>query len=57
MHTPHIPSALFYDCTHDNEALPTLRDERDTLSNACMVAMTKCAIGSTRGYDEIFKVK
>jgi len=52
--TPRLPPAVFYDCTHDNEAPPSLRDPRDSLSLACLIAMTKCAIGTTRGYDELY---
>ncbi|KAM9969320.1 hypothetical protein ACTFIR_001149 [Dictyostelium discoideum] len=51
---PSLPPALFMDCTHDNETPYQKRTIADTLSNAAIVAMSVCAIGSTRGYDEIF---
>lgn len=61
-----IPPALFYDCTHDNETPNEKRHPSDrfvlaqcgyllySLPNAALVSMTACAIGSTRGYDELF---
>ncbi|KAJ3192406.1 hypothetical protein HK101_006611 [Irineochytrium annulatum] len=48
--TPH---ALFMDCTHDNETPHQKRTAEDTLPNAALVAMSNCAIGSVKGYDEI----
>ncbi|KAJ3227740.1 hypothetical protein HK099_000413 [Clydaea vesicula] len=48
--TPH---AMFMDCTHDNETPHQKRTAKDTLPNAAIVAMTDCAIGSVKGYDEI----
>lgn len=47
-------SALFFDCTHDNETPAQKRDARDTLPNAALVAMCACSIGSVMGYDEIY---
>ncbi|KAL1917905.1 uncharacterized protein VTP21DRAFT_3739 [Calcarisporiella thermophila] len=49
--TPH---ALFMDCTHDNETPHQKRRAEDTLSNAALVAMSACAIGSVKGYDEVY---
>jgi len=51
---PSLPPALFMDCTHDNETPYQKRTVFDTVPNAAVVAMTASAIGSTRGYDEIF---
>ncbi|KAF9435572.1 hypothetical protein BGZ76_005964 [Entomortierella beljakovae] len=48
------PHALFMDCTHDNETPHQKRRAEDTLPNAGLVAMTSCAIGSVKGYDEIY---
>jgi glycogen debranching enzyme len=48
--TPH---ALFMDCTHDNETPHQKRTAADSLSTAALVAMSSCAIGSVKGYDEI----
>ena len=41
------------DCTHDNETPNQKRTAVDALPNAALVAMASCAIGSTRGYDEL----
>ncbi|KAF9209730.1 hypothetical protein BGZ49_001800 [Haplosporangium sp. Z 27] len=48
------PHALFMDCTHDNETPHQKRRAEDTLSNSGLVCMTSCAIGSVKGYDEIY---
>jgi len=42
------------DCTHDNETPNQKRRAEDTLSNAGLVCMTSCAIGSVKGYDELY---
>ncbi|KAJ5115314.1 hypothetical protein NUU61_001073 [Penicillium alfredii] len=47
-------SALFMDCTHDNEVPAQKRDARDTLPNAALVAMCDSATGSVMGYDEVY---
>ena len=39
--------------THDNETPNQRRTAEDTLPNAVIVAMSNCAIGSVKGYDEI----
>eukprot|EP01132_Coremiostelium_polycephalum_P009283 gene9283-11379_t len=52
--SPALPPALFMDCTHDNETPFVKRTIFDTLPNSAVVAMTVSAIGSTRGYDEMF---
>ena len=51
---PARPHALFVDCTHDNESAAQKRTAEDTLSTSALVAMTACAVGSVRGYDELF---
>ncbi|CAG8553348.1 9386_t:CDS:10 [Ambispora gerdemannii] len=48
------PHALFMDCTHDNESPHQKRTAEDTLSTGALVAMSSCAVGSTKGYDEVF---
>ncbi|RIA84467.1 glycoside hydrolase family 13/133 protein [Glomus cerebriforme] len=48
------PHALFIDCSHDNETPHQKRVAEDTLSNGALVAMSSCAIGSVKGYDEIY---
>ncbi|KAI5287790.1 hypothetical protein KEM54_005735 [Ascosphaera aggregata] len=47
-------SALFMDCTHDNETPAQKRQARDTLSNAALVGLCSTAVGSVMGYDEIY---
>ncbi|KAG2178648.1 hypothetical protein INT44_001801 [Umbelopsis vinacea] len=49
--TPH---ALFMDCTHDNETPNEKRQAKDTLPNAALVAFSGSAIGSVKGYDEVY---
>ncbi|KAJ2235727.1 bifunctional 4-alpha-glucanotransferase/amylo-alpha-1,6-glucosidase [Coemansia sp. RSA 485] len=49
-----LPHAIFFDCTHDNEMPAQKRTMQDALPNAAIVAMTACASGSTRGYDELY---
>lgn len=51
---PRAPHAIFMDCTHDNETPHQRRMAEDTLPNAAVVSMSCCAMGSVRGYDEIF---
>ncbi|KAI9204547.1 glucanotransferase domain of glycogen debranching enzyme-domain-containing protein [Polychytrium aggregatum] len=48
--TPH---ALFMDCTHDNDTPHQKRTAEDSLPNAAVVAMSTCAVGSVKGYDEL----
>jgi glycogen debranching enzyme len=50
---PSVPGSLLIDCTHDNETPNQKRTAEDALPNAALVAMASCAIGSTRGYDEL----
>lgn len=50
---PQRPGAIFFDCTHDNETPAQKRTPQDTLSTAAIVSMSCCAVGSTRGYDEV----
>ena len=48
------PHALFMDCTHDNETPHQKRVAEDTLSNGALVTMSSCAVGSVKGYDEVY---
>eukprot|EP00921_Rhytidocystis_pertsovi_P016924 GHVQ01026653.1.p1 GENE.GHVQ01026653.1~~GHVQ01026653.1.p1 ORF type:complete len:1157 (-),score=119.47 GHVQ01026653.1:1814-5284(-) len=50
---PTMCPALFYDCTHDNETPNQKRTPADALSTAAIVCASTCAVGSTRGYDEL----
>ncbi|KAJ2687046.1 bifunctional 4-alpha-glucanotransferase/amylo-alpha-1,6-glucosidase [Coemansia spiralis] len=49
-----LPHAMFFDCTHDNEVPAQKRTAEDALPNTAIVAMTACASGSNRGYDELY---
>jgi glycogen debranching enzyme len=49
-----MPRALFMDCTHDNETPFQKRTAEDALPNAAVVAFSDCAVGSVKGYDEIY---
>lgn len=54
--SPHIPSRphnIFFDCTHDNEPPAQKRTVADTLSNSAIVCFSRCATGSTFGYDQL----
>eukprot|EP00743_Colponemidia_sp_Colp-15_P009529 GILK01010423.1.p1 GENE.GILK01010423.1~~GILK01010423.1.p1 ORF type:complete len:1716 (+),score=307.25 GILK01010423.1:79-5226(+) len=50
---PSLSPAVFYDCTHDNETPAQKRSARDALPTAALVAITGCASGSVRGFDEL----
>ncbi|XP_058515908.1 uncharacterized protein LOC131479414, partial [Ochotona princeps] len=45
--------ALLYDCTHDNETPAQKMTAAAALPNSLLVAAAGCAVGSTRGYDEL----
>lgn len=51
--TSSLTHDILFDQTHDNPSIVDQRSILDALPNAALVAMAKCAVGSTRGYDEV----
>ncbi|EGN96521.1 glycoside hydrolase family 13 protein [Serpula lacrymans var. lacrymans S7.3] len=49
-----VPHALMYDLTHDNESYLDKRSAEDALSTAALVAFSHCAIGSVKGFDDLY---
>ncbi|KAF9557321.1 glycoside hydrolase family 13 protein [Agrocybe pediades] len=49
-----LPHALLYDQTHDNESPLDKRSAEDALSTAALVAFSYCAIGSVKGFDDLY---
>lgn len=55
--TPHygsVPHALCYDLTHDNESYLDKRSAEDSLSTAALITFCWCAIGSVKGFDDLY---
>ncbi|KAH7914817.1 glycoside hydrolase family 13 protein [Hygrophoropsis aurantiaca] len=53
-HNGSIPHALLYDLTHDNESYLHKRSAEDALSTAGLVTFAYCAIGSVKGFDDLY---
>ncbi|KZP16628.1 glycoside hydrolase family 133 protein [Athelia psychrophila] len=49
-----LPHALLYDLTHDNESYVEKRSAEDTLAAGALVAFAWSAIGSVKGFDDIY---
>lgn len=48
------PHALLFDLTHDNESPLAKRSAEDALSTGALVAFSWCAVGSVKGFDDLF---
>lgn len=48
------PHAIFYDVTHDNETPKDKRTSVDALSTGALVTFTSAAIGSVKGFDDLY---
>ena len=53
-HNGSIPHALFFDLTHDNESYLDKRSAEDALSTGALVTWSYCAIGSVKGFDDLY---
>lgn len=49
-----MPHALLYDLTHDNESYLEKRSAEDTLAAGALVTFSWSAIGSVKGFDDIY---
>lgn len=49
-----MPHALLYDLTHDNESPLDKRSAEDALSTGALVTFSYSAIGSVKGFDELY---
>ncbi|KAF8308227.1 glycoside hydrolase family 13 protein [Clavulina sp. PMI_390] len=49
-----VPHALMYDITHDNESPLDKRSAEDALSTAALVTFSYSAIGSNKGFDDLY---
>ncbi|KAH8914418.1 glycoside hydrolase family 133 protein [Atractiella rhizophila] len=50
----HTPHAFMMDCTHDNEAPAQKRTARDALPTGALVSFCWSAIGSNKGFDDLY---
>ncbi|KAF9045811.1 glycoside hydrolase family 13 protein [Hymenopellis radicata] len=49
-----MPHALLYDLTHDNESPMDKRSAEDALSTGALVTFSYSAIGSVKGFDDLY---
>ena len=49
-----MPHALLYDLTHDNESPLDKRSAEDALSTGALVTFSYSAIGSVKGFDDLY---
>ncbi|KDE06879.1 amylo-1,6-glucosidase [Microbotryum lychnidis-dioicae p1A1 Lamole] len=49
-----VPHAFLMDCTHDNEMPLSKRTAEDALPTGALVTFARAAIGSTRGFDDLY---
>lgn len=49
-----MPHALLYDLTHDNESPLHKRSAEDALSTGALVTFSYSAIGSVKGFDDLY---
>ncbi|KAF8638941.1 hypothetical protein AX16_010415 [Volvariella volvacea WC 439] len=49
-----LPHALLYDLTHDNESPMDKRSAEDALSSGSLVTFSFSAIGSVKGFDDLY---
>ena len=48
------PHAFLMDCTHDNESPASKRTAEDALPTGALVTLSRAAIGSNRGFDDLY---
>lgn len=49
-----VPHALFFDLTHDNESPMHKRSAEDALSTGALATFSFSAIGSVKGFDDLY---
>ena len=49
-----VPHALLFDLTHDNESPLDKRSAEDALSTGALATFGCCAIGSVKGFDDLY---
>ncbi|KAM0756163.1 glycoside hydrolase family 13 protein [Meredithblackwellia eburnea MCA 4105] len=49
-----VPHAFLMDCTHDNESPLSKRTAEDALPTGALVTFARAAVGSNRGFDDLY---